>query len=170
MKYLIPLYTMIAGRFHGGAFYWLDKVIPAMELRILFSRQVRNALYAAPYALAGNHWLPFLFAFVGIDLGHYQFWFMAMQKPSPRTGAIEFVMRPLLKIMSYGCLTYCTIGLMIKGAFIAAGTLDWHVIALHAIWWPTAYWIGMRSFNLRNDIAEALSGLFGGAALLLILK
>lgn len=173
MNYLIPIYTALAGRFHGGAFYALTDKIPPFFRNILTSRPSRNFLYALPYFLFLHSFAPhiailaFIFAFVGINLGHYQFWFMGVKQPDVRTGFIEILLRPFTRFLSYGSLPYSIIGLMIKGAFIGAGTLNPLVIITHAILWPLAYYIGMRLFPLHNDIAEALSGFFGGLALLL---
>jgi hypothetical protein len=173
MHYLIPICTALAGRFHGGAFYTVTDKIPPFFRNILTSRLSRNFLYALPYFLFLYSYSPhiailaFIFAFIGINLGHYQFWFMGVQQPDPRSGAIEFILKPLTKFLRYGSLPYSIIGLMIKGAFIGAGTLNPLVIIASAILWPLAYYIGMRLFPLRNDIAEALSGFFGGLALLL---
>jgi hypothetical protein len=116
---LIPVYLTAAGRFHGGAFYFITKIFPPFIYNFLFARQVRNALFALPFLLVSHDWrfaaLAFATAFVGIDLGHYQFWFMGVQQPAPRTGTIEFILRPLIRlspvVFAYGSLPYSIVGL-----------------------------------------------------------
>ena len=168
-RILLIAYLTIASRIHGGG---IVQNVP---------RQARNLLYAAPYPAVvalysgfdisnWHDWIwptaAFVSAFTGIDTGHYSFWYMGAKMPDQRSGAVGDLLREF-KFLEYGSTPYCIVGMALKGAFIAAGTFSWPVIAGHALAWPAAYWIGMRVFSLRNDYAEMLAGLFGGAALLL---
>lgn len=163
---LIPLYTSIASRLHGGG---IVSNVP---------RQLRNFVYALPYFVINyiNHsfhtdslgvsGLSFLGAFLGINLGHEAFWNMGYLQPAPRGGALEKIVG--IFPLTFGSTAYCIVGMALKGFIIGAGTLNIYVIISHTIAWPVSYWIGMRTFRLNNVFAEFMSGWIAGCSLILL--
>jgi hypothetical protein len=155
---LIP-YLTLASRFHGGGF-------------ISAPRIVRSLVFILPYIILTFH-IPFiicitaaLFAYIGKNIGHEDFWGMDTLTSRPDRNwlakvLIFFKLKPDTKL-------WCWLGMGIKGAITALGTLNPLVIALHAVALPTAYWIG-RNTKLSTELAEYLSGFFYALILLAFL-
>lgn len=146
---LVPLYLMFFSRLHGGGFI---HDVP---------RPVRNFLYAALYAAFSP--LAFVAAFVGKNIGHYNFWWMGVRQSKDRDSWLASI------VAMYGLerntLAYCATGLALKGALLAAGTLNPAVIAGHAVAMPLSYYIGMKT-RWGTELAEYLDGLFCGIVIL----
>ncbi len=158
MNFLIPIYLTLAARLHGGGY--IQNV----------NRHIRNAIFALPYLL---HYLSlwggitpimaFICAFIGINAGHDEFWEMGLKPNDQKSNWLTaIVSRTGLKRDS---LAWCWTGMAIKGALIAAGTLNPLTIALSAFLFPLAYHIGQRT-KWSNEAAEPLSGFFLGLALI----
>lgn len=153
IKCLIPFYLSFASRLQGGGF--IDNV----------PRPVRDTLYAAPYLLIS---IPaFITAYVGKNIGHENFWYMAtqptdIQRPS---SPIAYV---LLKAgLKYDTLIFCTLGMATKGIAIALGTLNPIIIFSHAAIFPISYYISFKFFK-TNVTAEFMTGFLCGLSLILM--
>lgn len=135
-------YLSAASRFHGGGFF------PA-------ARIIRSVVFAAPYALIS---LPaFVIAAVAKNIGHEDFWLMGTGKARPDQ---NWLCQALTAFgLQRDTLLFSTLGMAIKGALIAAGTLNPAFIAGHAIALPLAYYIGRRT-RFGSELAEYLSGAF----------
>lgn len=144
MIFINALYMMLFSRLHGGGFFSAP-------------RWLRNFIYAMPYAVFSP--LAFALAFVGKNLGHYEFWWMGFRPTEQRDSIIGDVLERMS--LQNNTLLYCVTGMAIKGAIIGAGTLTPGVILGHAVALPLAYYIGNRT-RYGTELAEYLSGLFCG--------
>lgn len=155
---IIPIYTTFASRLHGGGF--INGV----------NRQLRNAIFALPYLI--HHlsvWgsitpiTAFVFAFIGINAGHDEFWEMGTGPNEQKNNWLTAIVTKLG--FKRDSLPWCWAGLGIKGALIGLGTLNPLTIILSALAFPTAYYIGFRT-KWTNVTAEFLSGFLLGLALI----
>ncbi len=159
MIYLIPFYLALASRLHGGGFFSLN-------------RQIRNALFALPYMLiylptaehSPTFLLAFIFAFIGINIGHDNFWNMGVEPNSPELNWLGKIVKKIG--FTPDTIQWCIAGMMLKGLVIGFGTHNFWSMCGSFILYPLAYYIGMRT-KLNNVAAEYLSGLFLGIALIL---
>ncbi len=159
MIYLIPLYLAFASRLHGGGFFPLN-------------RQIRNALFALPYMLiylptaehSPTFLLAFIFAFIGINIGHDNFWNMGVEPNSPELNWLGKIVKKIG--FTPNTLGFCWTGMMYKAMIISVGTEGWITYLVSIILYPLSYYIGMRS-KWNNVCAEYLSGLFLGIALII---
>lgn len=142
IKLLIIPYLAIAARIHGGG------IISPL------SRPIRNTLFAAPYLFISP--MAFLAAFIGINIGHVNFWGMGL--PNQNVNRPDWLTY-IVSLLGFerDTLAWCWCGMAIKGAIIGLGS---PILALsNAFLFPLAYYIGMR-MKRNNEAAEPLSGLF----------
>lgn len=163
----ITVYLSIAGRFHGGGFntgaalsfaaFW-NKYAPSWMAFNTYSdhmdwpRWIRTVIFGMPYIFLG--WIAPQTAALGVNIGHDNFWNMGTAPNSPDKNWLG-------KLVSFtglkpDSLAYCTLGMAIKGAITAAGTLSPCMIACHAVALPLAYYIGVRT-RWGTVFAEYLS-------------
>ncbi len=142
MKWLLIVYLAAASRFHGGGF------LPSCRI-------FRSFVFAAPYAALSP--LAFATAAICKNIGHEDFWMMGTGAArADRNWLCNLVLETGLKRDG---LAFCWIGMAIKGALIALGTLNPVIIAGHALALPLAYHIGRRT-RYGSELAEYLSGAF----------
>lgn len=159
IKLLYIPYLTLASRFHGGGF-------------ISAPRWVRNSVFALAYAVLMYpclyiSTLAFIFAFIGKNVGHEDFWMMGQQLSVNNKDNIltKYLVRPTgLKPYS---LAWCWLGMSLKGLLTSLGTLNPLLILGHIIALPFAYFISRR-LTRGSELAEYLSGFLYGIVVVLV--
>jgi hypothetical protein len=186
--YLLIICLAVFSRFHGGGFntgnavnialLWNKRApcsflqlnvrhdrLTGLPLNVDWPRPLRTLVFSLPYFLFG--WPAAVVAYVGKSIGHEDFWNMGFRTSEPdKNWLCKFILLTGLKRDS---LAFCCLGMAIKGAITAAGTLNIKIIVGHAIALPLAYYIGERT-RLGSEVAEYLSGAFYGVVLGVILS
>lgn len=160
MIYLIPLYLCITSRLQGGG---IINNIP---------RILRDFLYAIPYGLIfyPNYYhaiAAFILAYVGKNIGHENFWYMAIQPTDIQRPASPIAYVILKMGFKFDTITFCTLGMSTKGIIISAGTTSPIIILSHAIIFPMSYYISFKFFK-TNVVAEYMTGFLCVLSLILV--
>lgn len=170
---MLPVYLSLASHFHGGAFFSAPRL-------------VRNAVFALPYAFFFHHpifhalsmfgltvppeifggLLSFALAFIGVNIGHDNFWMMGTVSNVPDNNWVGNIVARLG--LTRDSLAWCTVGMAIKGFVMGLGTLNPLVVIGHTVAFPLAYYIGDRT-RWNTNASEYLSGFFDGLVLLFVI-
>lgn len=162
MIFFIPIILSILARQSGGGIgaRHLDKINATWLPELIFAAVLA---YFAP----SLYWfIPALvWSYIWMQSGHGTFYNMlGYNSPNDpdRIQTIEKIVRPVYNLFSgnIGHPAYSWVCMGFKGAMIAV-PLGFTAVAVNAILWPLAYYIGNRIAG-RNEIAECLSGAFLG--------
>lgn len=159
VAFILPIYLSIASRLFGGGFFsaprWLRSIVFSLPYPIIFHPIVFHSIFIGAA-------LSFIFAYLGKNIGHDNFWNMGT---SPNSTNLNWLGVFLVKIgLVPDTLFFCSAGMAIIGIIMALGTFNPLVMIFHALGMPLAYYVGMRT-KWGNAAAEFLSGFLDGLIL-----
>jgi hypothetical protein len=171
---LLPIYLSLASHFHGGAFIsaprWLRNAVFALPYALFFHSSItmiswQGSMVSAETCEFISGFISFAFAYIGVNIGHNNFWMMGTTANSTTNDWLADIVQFLG--VERDSLLWCTLGLGIKGFIMGLGTLNPFVILGHTIAFPLGYYIGDRT-KWNTNASEYLTGLFDGLTLMLV--